>query len=198
MPIEISLVLEAISSVPKIANAISDLASGIKKGLGGKGDVDELNKKIEDIKTKMKEFGNLGDAIKDYIELFGLSTDLNNRVDNLIKSTIPIVKKTLGTNEILLREYNSMYDEFTKHLEKFFIVNRSIDRKDEGEIAASIRNINAHLNQGSTFPMSRKYDDLGRLLMDVSNQLNHISGLSATKINDITKHLIVYPHILSS
>lgn len=191
MSIELSTVLKAVSSIPSIVNIVKNMASGINVGFLGKGDIKELNNKIELIKSSMKQFGILGNSIKDYIDILGLATDLNNRVDNMLKSTIPIITKTEVSNEILRREYDTMTFEFDRHLEKFFIVERNIDQIDEGKIRESIKNINNYLIQGST--VTDEYEKLEKLLKDVSNQLNNISGISTTKINEITKHLIAYP-----
>lgn len=191
MSIELSTVLKAVSSIPSIANIIRSLALEIRIGPLGKGNIKELNNRIKEIKSNMKEFGILGNSIKDYIDILGLATDLNNRVDNLLKSTIPIITKTGVSNELLKREYDNMHFEFDKHLEKFFIVERNIDQIDVGKITESVKNINNCLIQGAE--VIDEYDKLEKLLKDVSNQLNNISGISTTKINEITKHLIAYP-----
>jgi hypothetical protein len=76
--IEIATILKIISEIPEIVGKL-------KLGLHGRGNVNNL-------KRKLKKFGILGHSIKDYIDLLGYSSDINNKTDVIIKTYIPVVK----------------------------------------------------------------------------------------------------------
>lgn len=203
---EIVTILEIISKIPSIIDEITRLASQLRLGYRGSGDINKLRQELDDLMKKLKEHGTLGYSVKDYVGLLGISTDNNNSVDFILKSLIPRVKETedqeakeLGVEkklgDILKEDYeHHVYIKFTKGLNTFFTVERYIDKGDKEKIETLLRQIDNALSKGRAHMEHGDYEKLEYVLKDVWTKLTEISGLCTTRIDNITERLIAYKY----
>lgn len=95
MAIELGTIVEIVTAIPNILNSIATLSSALKIGFGGSKSLwGQMRREIDELRGKLRKFGTLGHFIRDYVMLFGISTDNNNRVDHIIKSMIPYAKNS--------------------------------------------------------------------------------------------------------
>lgn len=198
MVIEIAAVCEVISNIPHMIKSIDTIASQLKIGFWGSGDVNKLKDDLKVARETLRKIGIIGLCIRDYNELSGIVAYNSRQVDNILKSTIPNMKKlsdSITGNIILEQEYDTFYNEF-KRLKIYFDTEHYIDERDKGTISTFIDQINSNLLRGETFIEKMNYDESEKILKGVSDNLTIISSVCTRRIEQVSLPLITYQHNL--